>query len=478
MWDQQTFMPPGGVATRAETLATLSLLAHKYLTSDDTRRALENLDGAFDKDTIEAATVRVARREFNRATRLPSELVADIARACSIAEPAWVEARKLGDFAMFAPHLERVLGLQQQAAEHLGYQTHPYDALLENFEPGTTKAELETLFNELKTALVPLVAKITNTSNGRDARRRSQPLYGVFDEAKQEQFGREVITRLGYDFTRGRQDRSVHPFCINFGANDVRITTRFEKDWLQPALFGTLHEAGHAMYEQGVDAKLARSPLAGGCSMGVHESQSRLWENVVGRSKDFWIYFYPQLQNTFPEQLKEISLDDFYQAINAVERTSIRVEADEVTYNLHVLLRFELELALFENNLKVKDLPSAWNEKMQAYFGLTPPNEAEGVLQDIHWSGGSFAYFPTYTVGNVLAVQLYEAAIETHPQITDEIRRGEFQTLHAWLAQNIYAHGKRYDPSELIERATSKKLDAAPYLKYLSAKFGELYDVQ
>ncbi len=479
-WDQQTYMPQGGTPGRAEALATLSSLAHEHLVSDATKILLDDIGDAFNDDTVDAAFVRVCRRDYERATRLPVRLVADLARATALAEPAWVAARAASNWDMFAPHLERVLMLQQETAEHIGYATHPYDALLDAFEPGATKAELEKLFDELKTALVPLVARITNNVDEHGerpkAKKRNASLHGAFDEAKQEAFGREIAARFGYDFNRGRQDRAVHPFCISFNTGDVRITTRFDRTWISPALFGTLHEAGHAMYEQGVDTRFARTPIAGGCSMGVHESQSRLWENVVGRSQGFWSYYYPQLRSLFPEQFKHVELEEFYKAINTVERTAIRVEADEVTYNLHVLLRFELEVALFENRLKVADLPEAWNEKMRDYFGFTPAGDAEGALQDVHWSGGSFAYFPTYTIGNVLAVQLYDTAIIAHPSIPDEIKQGRFDTLHSWLKENVYQHGKRYDPAELVQRATGKPLDTAPYLNYLHTKFGELYD--
>ncbi|MCP9495348.1 MAG: carboxypeptidase M32 [Pyrinomonadaceae bacterium MAG19_C2-C3] len=478
IWDQQTNMPPGGVPARAEALATLSTVAHEHLVDDETRCLLDTIGDDFDATTEDAALVRLVRRDYERATKLPVRLVADFSRATTLAEPAWVAARARSDWAAFAPHLERILTLQQEAAEYIGYTTHPYDALLDTFEPGATKLELETVFDELKTPLIALVARINDAQTSAENEKRDAPLYGDFDEAKQEAFGREIVERFGYDFRRGRQDRAVHPFCISFGNGDVRITTRFDREWLSPALFGTLHESGHALYEQGIDSKYARTPAANGCSMGVHESQSRLWENIVGRSLPFWQFFYPRLQAAFPEHFSGIELARFYRAINTVERTPIRVEADEVTYNLHVLVRFEIEVALFENRLKVADLPAAWNEKMRDYLGITPATDAEGALQDIHWANGSFAYFPTYTVGNVLAVQLYDTALATHPSITDEITRGEFATLHGWLAENIYRHGKRYEPAPLIERATGKPLNTAPYLRYLHTKFGELYDLK
>jgi carboxypeptidase Taq len=471
MWDRQTYMPKGGVAGRAEQTATLSRIAHEMLVDAETGRLLEALDQP-DPSSEDGALVRRARREYEKATRLPGELVAEISRTTALAEPAWVEARERSDWSLFAPHLETILPLQREAAEHLGYEDHLYDALLDGYEPGAKKARLEKMFEELKTELVPLIRSISE----RDGEDREAPLHNAFDEKAQERFGEEVITRFGYDWDRGRQDRTVHPFCIGLTPGDVRITTRFDPGWLSPALFGTMHETGHALYEQGVDPAYARTPLSGGTSMGIHESQSRLWENLVGRSRSFWSHFYPGLQKAFPEALGEFELEGFYRAINAVSPSEIRVEADEVTYNLHILLRFELEVALIEGSLSVSDLPSAWNAKMEEYLGITPENEATGALQDVHWSAGLFGYFPTYTIGNVLSVALFDEAIGAYPAIPEQIAEGEFSTLLGWLRENIHRHGSRYYPDELIERVTGRPLDAAPYLKYLKNKFGQLYE--
>jgi carboxypeptidase Taq len=471
MWDRQTYMPKGGVAGRAEQTATLSRIAHEMLVDAETGRLLEALDQP-DPSSEDGALVRRARREYEKATRLPGELVAEISRTTALAEPAWVEARERSDWSLFAPHLETILPLQREAAEHLGYEDHLYDALLDDYEPGAKKARLEKMFEELKTELVPLIRSISE----RDGEDREAPLHNAFDEKAQERFGEEVITRFGYDWDRGRQDRTVHPFCIGLTPGDVRITTRFDPGWLSPALFGTMHETGHALYEQGVDPAYARTPLSGGTSMGIHESQSRLWENLVGRSRPFWSHFYPGLQKAFPEALGEFELEGFYRAINAVSPSEIRVEADEVTYNLHILLRFELEVALIEGSLSVSDLPSAWNAKMEEYLGITPENEATGALQDVHWSAGLFGYFPTYTIGNVLSVALFDEAIGAYPAIPEQIAEGEFSTLLGWLRENIHRHGSRYYPDELIERVTGRPLDAAPYLKYLKNKFGQLYE--
>jgi carboxypeptidase Taq len=471
-WDRQTYMPEGGVAGRAEQMATLSKLAHEMLVDDETGRLLDAV-GQPDPSSEEGAMLRRARREYERATKLPAKLVAEITRTTALAEPAWVKAREEADWSLFAPHLEQIVPLKREAAEHLGYEDHPYDALLEGYEPGAKKAHLEKMFLELKESIVPLARAVAE--HNEDKEDRSAPLYGEFDEAEQEEFGKAVISAFGYDWGRGRQDRSVHPFCINFGPGDVRVTTRFDEGWLAPALFGTMHEAGHALYEQGINPDYARTPLGGGTSMGVHESQSRLWENLVGRSRPFWSHYYPKLQEAFPETLGGLDLETFYRAINVLEPSLIRVEADEATYNLHILLRFELEVALLEGTLSVADLPAAWNARTEEYLGVTPKNDAKGVLQDVHWSNGLFGYFPTYTIGNVLSVQFFDEAVKAHPEIPDQMKKGEFSTLLSWLRESIHRHGSRYYPDELVERVTGRPLDTAPYLRYLKSKFGELY---
>src|SRR5215211_2686253 len=468
-WDQETYMPQAGVSLRAEQLSTRSRLAHEMLVSEETGRLLDAAEPQ-DPDSEEHALHRLARRDYDRATRLPARLVAELSRARSLAQPVWARARAESDWEAFTPQLERILVLVRESAEYLGYEDHPYDALLDLYEPGTKTSLLREMFDGLKAELVPMIRRLPSDED------RSLPLHGTFDEEKQEGFGRTIITAFGYDWARGRQDRVVHPFCISLGGpEDVRITTRFEEAWLSPALFATIHEAGHALYEQGVDPAYSRTPLAGGTSMGVHESQSRLWENLVGRSRDFWGHYYPGLQESFPEALGHIDVENFYRAINEAKPSEIRVEADELTYNLHVLLRFELELELLDGGLSVADLPDAWNTKMEEYLDLRPGSAAKGVLQDVHWSAGLFGYFPTYSLGNVLSVQLFDAAVARHPEIAGQIGDGEFGTLLGWLQENIYRHGSRYDPEDLVERATGRPLDPDPYLRYLKTKFGELY---
>ncbi|PJF39197.1 MAG: carboxypeptidase, partial [Phototrophicales bacterium] len=348
-----------------------------------------------------------------------------------------------------------------------------YDALLDIFEPNAKSAYVAKVFSNLREELVPFAQAIFEHQD----RVSDEPLHRQFPLEQQETFGLMIARALGYDFKRGRQDKVVHPFCTSFSRNDVRITTRFYPDFLSPALFGTIHETGHALYEQGLSPELDGTFLADGVSLGVHESQSRLWENIVGRSYGFWSYFYPDAQRIFAGILDDVSLDEFYKAINAVKPSFIRVEADEVTYPLHIMLRFELELDILSGNLSLKDAPEAWNSKMQTYLGITPPNDSEGILQDVHWSSGIIGYFPTYALGTLLSAQLYEAALKDHPSIPEEIQIGKFDTLLEWMRTNIHQHGRRYMPDELIQKATGQSLTHAPYMRYLKEKYTPIYDL-
>ena len=469
-WDRQTYMPQGGATGRAEQLATLARVAHEMLVSPETGRLLAEARQR-EPGSDEAAFLRLARRERDRAVRLPSRLVAETSRATALAEQAWISARENSDWSPFAPLLERVLDLKKEEASYLDFE-HPYDAMLDRYDPGATTRRLRTMFDELKAGIPPLVRDVS----ARIDEDHAAPLKGGFNEKRQERFGREIISRFGYDWSRGRQDRAVHPFCINFGSpDDVRLTTRFDQMRLSVGLFATCHEAGHALYEQGVNPAYSRTPLSGGVSMGVHESQSRLWENLVARSKPFWAYFGPELRTAFPGAFDGVDPDTIYRAVNAVMPSEIRTEADELTYDLHVLLRFELELALFEDGLAVADLPEAWNAKMEEYLGIVPENDTRGILQDTHWAIGYFGYFPSYTVGNVLSVQLFEAAVDERPEILSEMETGEFGALLGWLRTNVHRHGKKYEPDDLIERSTGRPPETASYLRYLRTKFGELY---
>jgi carboxypeptidase Taq len=476
-WDQETYMPPEGARGRANQLATLYRIAHQMFTSARTRELLEQAEraaGTFDFDSDEAALVRMTRRDFDKITKLPVEFVEERARARSISTQVWREARPRNDFAMFRPHLEGMVDYARREADYLGYTDHPYDALLDNYEPAMTATDVKVLFARLREVTVPFLRAVVDRGPVVDAaflRRES-------DEAGQERFGLDVAVTFGYDLRRGRLDRSPHPFASGFGQKDVRITTRYKRGDMTSAIFGIFHEAGHAMYEQGVAPSLERTPLSRGTSLGMHESQSRMWENLVGRSRNFWRHYFPRLQQVFPDQLRDVDADVFYRAVNVVKPDLIRVEADEVTYNLHIMLRFDLELALLDGTLKAADLPEAWTAGMQKYLGLTPPDDRDGVMQDIHWSGGSIGYFPTYTLGNVISVQLFEAAVRAHPAIPDEIGRGEFGSLLGWLREHIHRHGRKFFAKDLIKRATGADLSPEPYLAYLQQKFGEIYGIR
>ena len=474
-WDQQCYMPPGGAEERAEEFAVIGKFTHELFVSDETRKLLEGAEGevagaAADGDP--ALTLRMVRRDFDQAVKIPTELVSALAREEGLAHEVWVKARQDSDWKQFAPKLEKLLDLSRQKAQCLGYKDRIYDALLDQYEAGRTSAEVETVFDGVRPGLVQLVKDIAAAPPIDDSCLRRD-----FDEAAQKTFTEKVVARLGYDFTRGRQDKAVHPFCTSFSRNDVRITTRYEKNWLPSALMGSIHETGHALYEQGFDPKDDGTPLSDSASLGVHESQSRMWENIVGRSRAFWEVFYPNLQAQFPGVLDEVSLDSFYRAINKVEPSFIRVEADEVTYNLHIMLRFELEQAMLDGSLKVADVPEAWNEKMRSYLGIVPENDAMGCLQDVHWSAALFGYFPTYSLGTILSAQLYEKALKDNPAITADLEKGEFASLLEWLRQNVHRAGRRYLPAELVERACGEPAHSRSYLSYLNHKFRTVYNI-
>ena len=474
-WDQQCYMPPGGANSRAETFSVLGKLSHEMFTGDETRRLLEGAEAevaALSTDSDEAATVRVVRREFDKAVKLPSSLVADLGKSTALAHEIWVKARKDNDWSQFAPTLDHLLDLSRQVAHCYGFEGEMYDALLDQYEPGMKTAEVERVFAELRPGLVSLVKDLAAAPPVDDS-----PLRRDFDPDKQKAFGEMVARRIGFDFNRGRQDRAVHPFCTSFGRDDVRITTRFETNWLPCALMGTIHETGHALYEQGFDPKDNDTPLSGAASLGFHESQSRLWENTVGRSRQFWNVFYPDLQAQFPGVLDDVSVDTFYRAINRVEPSFIRVEADEVTYPLHIMLRFEMEKALLTGGLSVNDVPAMWNEKMRDYLGITPPDDAHGCLQDVHWSGASFGYFPTYALGTMLSAQLYDKAVAENPQIPADLAQGKYDTLLGWLRTNVHQPGRRHLPADLIQRVCGEPAQSRSYLHYLNTKFRDVYGI-
>jgi carboxypeptidase Taq len=473
-WDQQTYMPPGGAETRAMQLTTLAKTIHERSTSDEVGQLLDDLEAELagaEYDSFEASLVRVTRREYDRQRKLPPDLVAKLAKARSLGHVAWEKARAASDFATFQPHLETIVDLTIQVAEALGYEDRRYDALLDRYEPGMKAAQVQALFEEMKTGLVPMVQAIAERQGAVD----DSVLRQEFDEAKQWDFGLEVIKRIGFDLERGRQDRAAHPFTAGFSPGDVRLTTRVFRDQVKAALFATIHEMGHGTYEQGYDRSLDRTPLSSAASLGVHESQSRMWENVVGRSRGFWTFWLPRLKEVFPQQLEGVSVEAFYRAINRVEPSPIRVEADEVTYNLHIFLRFEIENLMLDEKVQIGDLPELWNSKMEEYLGIRPENDALGVLQDVHWSGGMIGYFPTYSLGNLLAAQFYNQAVMDRPDIPSQIEQGEYSALLNWMRENIHVHGAKYKPTELVERVTGGPIRTGPFLDYIRGKYSEIY---
>lgn len=467
-WDQQTFMPRGGADARAEHVGILSRMEHEMVTADEIGTLIDKAQSEV-SDEEGAAFLRVLKREFDLKTKLPTDLVAEKTRLAAIAHEDWVTARANNDFKGFAPTLERMFEIARQEAEHLGYTDHIYDALLDQYEEGATAADCRRMFDTLKPRNVALVQAIKERGRPVDDR----ALYGDWDVAKQRQFTEHIVKAIGFDFSRGRQDTAPHPFCTGWSVGDVRLTTRF-KDYIGSAIFGSLHEAGHGMYEQGSPMDWDRTPLAGGVSLGIHESQSRTWENIVGRSRAFWQRFLPELQALFPE-LASFDLDNWYRSINKVEPSFIRVEADEVTYNLHVLVRFEIECDVLTGKLAVKDMPAAWNAKYQEYLGVTPRSDSEGCLQDVHWSMGSIGYFPTYSMGNLLSYQFWTCLRRDLGDTDALIAEGNFAPILGWLQEKIYRQGRLYTPKDLVLRVTGKPMGAEDYLEGLEAKYRDIY---
>ncbi len=475
-WDERTYMPHHGSAHRAEQMALLARLAHEMLTSPivgELLAAVESSPLVRDKDSDAAANVREIRRHYDRAVKLPKELVEELARVTTRAQQVWQEARQANNFSAFQPWLEKVVALMRQKAQAIGYRGVPYDALLDEYEPGATTAEITNLFAALRSELVPLIAAIT--ASGRKPRR--DLLQREYPVEQQQNFGREAAAAIGFDFDSGRLDVTTHPFCSGIGPGDCRITTRYNPRHFNESFFGILHEAGHGIYEQGLPAEHFGTPLGTAASLGIHESQSRLWENQVGRSRPFWEHFYPRALRTFPVALGDVSLDDFLFAINDVQPSFIRVEADEATYNMHIILRFELEQALVSGDLKPADVPGAWNEKFKQFFNLMPPTDAKGCLQDIHWSMGGIGYFPTYTLGNLFAAQFMEQARRDVPGLEGEFRAGRFQGLKTWLNDKIHRSGQRHRAGGLCQRITGRPLSHQPLIVYLRGKYESLYGI-
>lgn len=478
-WDQETMMPRKGAAARARQLAALAGIRHEKFTDPKVGELLAQCESSLAQfSDEEQAQLRELRHDYDRATKIPGALVQEFAAAESAALEAWRDARQkssgaTSEWKSFAPHLEKLLALSKRKVAILGFADRPYDGLLDDYERGATEASLVQLFADLRRELAPLVAAVLGRRDRVDASCARHRL----DEEKQAQFGLDVIRSMGFDLDGGRVDRATHPFCSGLALGDTRLTRRFDPDDLRPALYGIVHEAGHGLYEQGLPAALDGTPLGEACSLGIHEAQSRLWENIVGRSLPFWRHFLPRLQLRFPAEFRDATPIGMWRAVNEVKASLIRVEADELTYNLHVLLRFELERALMKGELTVADVPAAWNAKSTELLGITPTNDAEGCLQDIHWSMGALGYFPTYTLGNLYSAQLYEAARRALPGLEAGFERGEFAPLREWLRVNVHQHGRRWLPAELIERATGEKPSSAAFLRYLRAKCSAIYGV-
>lgn len=472
-WDQQVNMPPMGGEARGQQLATLGKIMQEKFTSEEVGRLIDDLKSEFaGGDSDDAAMIRVATRNYDKAKRVPPAFVAEQAVVTSRAFEAWVEAKGKSDYSIFLPHLQNVVELVHKYISFFPPADHPYDTLLDDYEPGMKTADVKAIFDGLRPRQVGLIKAIGEAKQVKDDFLRRK-----FNEKKMWGFGEEIIKAFGYDFNRGRQDKAAHPFETAFSVNDVRITTRYETENPLAMIFSTMHEAGHGMYEQGVNPAYERTALEGGTSLAVHESQSRMWENLVGRSLPLWEHFFPKLKKTFPAQLEGIGLKAFHKAINKVEPSLIRVNADEATYNLHIMLRLELEIAMVENKVELKRLPEIWNTKMREYLGVTPPNDAQGVLQDIHWSAGLIGYFSTYALGNLVSAQLWEKINKDIRNLDDQIRAGKFDALLGWLRENIYQYGHKYDPQDLVQRITGSKITPEPYVRYLTEKYSEIYSL-
>ncbi len=482
-WDQETGMPEMAIEERSDQIALMQGMAHDRITSSEvadlieqarnetgeTTKQSDELPPEDGRDFFYSAFLRVFGRNYERAVKIPRRLVTETAQATSRAQAAWIKAREADDFSLFQPHLEKIVALTLEKAEALGYPEQPYDALLDEFEPGMMTSQVEEVFSDLKTELAPLVQRITAAQKIDDSfRNRTYPA------PKQKEFSLHLLQQMGYDFQRGRLDESAHPFTTSLGGNDVRVTTRYHEDDLFSAIFGTIHEGGHGLYELGIDPAYHGTCLGEGTSLGIHESQSRTWENLIGRSVPFWKHYFPELKKYFPSQLKDVDGDTFGRAVNRVQPSLIRIEADEVTYSLHVILRFELELALVNKKLEVKDVPEAWNDLMDQLLGIRPKSDADGVLQDVHWSMGAIGYFPTYALGNLYGAQFLSRMKKDLSNVEALIEKGDLMSIREWQKRNIHRYGSVYTAPELIQRITGEPLNPRYFIEYLEEKFSRL----
>jgi carboxypeptidase Taq len=475
-WDKETYMPPRGIDHRAEQLAQISRLGHEWFVDPKVGEwiaAVEGSDLVKDPESPEAVNIREWRRTYDRETKLPKEFVEEFSRTTSKATQVWAEARRKSDFKLFEPHLSKIVDLCRKKADYIGYETEPYDALLDEFEPGAKVAEIESAFKELRKELVELIGKIEAAPKKPDIGILKRP----WAVARQKIFGEIVAAAQGYDFKAGRLGETVHPFCTGLGPNDTRILTRYYPEDFAEALTGTMHEAGHALYDMGLPKEHWGTPMGESASLGIHESQSRMWENQVGRSREFWVYFFPQLRRIFRDETDGITLDDFYGAMNWVSPSYIRVEADEATYNLHIMLRFELERPILRGEIKTADIPGEWNQRFKDYLGIEVDKDSNGCLQDLHWSDGVIGYFPTYALGNMFAAQFWAQAQQDLPGLFDDFTRGDFSRLLKWLREKIHLEGFRYYGNDLCRKVTGVPVSHRPLMDYLYDKYTTIYGI-
>lgn len=465
-WDMETYMPPKSAERRSQQLATLSGLAHEHFTSEETGVLLEKLSTDESLDERQKANVKHTLKQYRKAKKYTTAFVEEMSRTISETFNAWQEAKQKNDFSIYAPKLEKLIALKKKECELIGYETHPYDAMLDEYEPGLKTADVDKLFNDVRSELVPFVKQLLEQKKG-----SQEIIHRFYPKDAQIAFSEKILKEMGYDFDAGRQDISMHPFTTNFSATDVRVTTRVDENNISDCLTGSIHEGGHALYEQGIPDDQYGLPSGEYCSLAIHESQSRLWENNVGRSIEFWSGQFPELKQAFPETLKDVNVNQFYNALNVVQPSLIRINADELTYHFHVMIRFEVEKAIFENRIQVSEIPAYWNARYKEYLGIEVPSDAEGCMQDVHWSHGSFGYFPTYSLGSFYAAQMFFAAEKAIPGLKDQIRRKNYSELLKWLRTNIHQHGKTYSARELCIRSTGEELNFRYFMDYVKAKY-------
>ena len=476
-WDQAVTMPSGGAPARAEQMATVGRISHELFISPEIGRLLDQLQAyeeSLPADSDDASLIRVTRLDYEKQRRVPTALRSEMTRVASLARNAWAGARASADFTAFLPFLRQTMDLKKRYVDCFEPTADPYDVLLDDFEPGLKTSDVRSIFTSLKDAVVPLIAAVAERRDSVDDR----CLHGNFPIEKQREFCLAILRRFGYTDEQWRLDPTAHPFASNTSLGDIRLTTRYYADYLAPSLFGSMHECGHGLYEHGISPALDRTPLCRGTSLGIHESQSRLWENLVGRSRAAWRCFLPGLKAAFPDQLGDVDLDTFYRAINKVEPGLIRVEADELTYGLHVVLRFELEQEMLSGRVSLEELPEAWNARMKQYLGVEVPDVAQGVLQDVHWSLGYVGYFPTYVIGSIVSAQIWEKALVAMPDLPEQFERGEFLMLREWLRENLHRHGRKFTPRDTLKKVIgTDTVEVGPYVAYLRAKFSEIYAI-